>query len=329
MYWGRGWRRPRWWACLLAGLALLLCLHASLRCCSGGRRGRGVSSVCGCRTCVAQPGTDSWFDERFNSSVEPLLSTKNSWIHPDALHWWMVSDAGLSWAVLRAQHYSRILVSPKILWNPVAQCLQHSARKREDLGSIPGQGEKLGKFPYSTHLCLPVTFVPRMNRAAIAGFEPDVGTRTTHHFMYPESARDLQPHVYLVLVPFKLLDLMWLSSALSSGTYTRVKRYIKADRDKVLVIHPEFFKYVHENWTERHGRYPSTGLLTLVFALHLCDQVSVFGYGADIRGNWHHYWEKNRYAGAFRATGVHHAGFERQVITQLAIGGKIRLYPGQ
>ena len=44
---------------------------------------------------------------------------------------------------------------------------------------------------------------------------------------------------------------------------------------QVLVVNPEFFKYCHDHWTERHGRYPSTGLVALIFALHTCDQVPV------------------------------------------------------
>lgn len=55
-------------------------------------------------------------------------------------------------------------------------------------------------------------------------------------------------------------------------------------------------------------------------------KVSVFGYGADKQGNWHHYWEENRYAGAFRKTGVHSADFETEVIQQLAKEGKISLH---
>lgn len=55
-------------------------------------------------------------------------------------------------------------------------------------------------------------------------------------------------------------------------------------------------------------------------------QVSVFGFGADQQGNWHHYWEENRYAGAFRKTGVHNAEFETLVIHRLAKEGKIRLH---
>lgn len=61
-----------------------------------------------------------------------------------------------------------------------------------------------------------------MNKAITKGFEKDVGNRTTHHFLYPESAVDVAPGVSLVLLPFKLRDLEWLTSALSTGT---VKMY--------------------------------------------------------------------------------------------------------
>lgn len=63
-------------------------------------------------------------------------------------------------------------------------------------------------------------FYSRMNRAQTVGFEKDVGTRTTHHFMYPESAMNLQHGVHLVLVPFKLQDLKWVTSAFSTGELT-------------------------------------------------------------------------------------------------------------
>jgi len=56
-----------------------------------------------------------------------------------------------------------------------------------------------------------------MNQAPTVGFEGDVGSRTTHHFMYPESAKNLPANVSFVLVPFKTLDLLWIASALSTG----------------------------------------------------------------------------------------------------------------
>lgn len=57
----------------------------------------------------------------------------------------------------------------------------------------------------------------RINLAPTVGFEEDVGSHTTHHFMYPESAKNLATNVSFVLVPFKTLDLLWITSALSTG----------------------------------------------------------------------------------------------------------------
>ncbi len=56
-----------------------------------------------------------------------------------------------------------------------------------------------------------------MNLAPTVGYEEDAGSRTTHHFMYPESAKNLAANVSFVLVPFKTLDLLWITSALSTG----------------------------------------------------------------------------------------------------------------
>lgn len=45
---------------------------------------------------------------------------------------------------------------------------------------------------------------------------------------------------------------------------------------QVQIFNPAFFKYIHDHWTRHHGRYPSTGMLVLFFALHVCDEVSLF-----------------------------------------------------
>ncbi|XP_041045496.1 CMP-N-acetylneuraminate-beta-galactosamide-alpha-2,3-sialyltransferase 1-like isoform X4 [Carcharodon carcharias] len=112
------------------------------------------------------------------------------------------------------------------------------------------------------------------------------------------------------------------------STYVPVLRKINANKEKVLVYSPRFFKYVHDNWNEHHGRYCSTGMLVIAFALHVCDEVNVYGFGADSFGNWHHYWEKNAGAGAFRGTGVHNGDFEANVTKLLASVGKINFFKG-
>lgn len=57
----------------------------------------------------------------------------------------------------------------------------------------------------------------RMNRGWTKGYEADVGTKTSHHVMYPESAISLDNSTHLVLVPFKIKDLLWLLSNFPPG----------------------------------------------------------------------------------------------------------------
>lgn len=58
----------------------------------------------------------------------------------------------------------------------------------------------------------------RMNRAPTTGYESDVGSKTTHHFVYPESYKELEENVSMILIPFKTLDLRWVVTALTTGT---------------------------------------------------------------------------------------------------------------
>ncbi|KAM6458135.1 CMP-N-acetylneuraminate-beta-galactosamide-alpha-2,3-sialyltransferase 2-like [Liasis olivaceus] len=277
--------------------------------------------MCHHNRCIGLSSWD-WFCDHFDASVNCLLTPENSDIPPEVLQWWLKLQRSQDGSQIQKiiKKLFDLLQSPTARVQGVAQCgtcavVGNSGRLR---------GSKYGQ-KIDSH-----QFVMRMNTAQIAGFQEDVGTRTTHHFMYPESAVNLHPGIHLVLVPFKPLDLKWLTSALSTGdirqTYKRVKQFIKADKSKVLILYPGFLKYIQDKWTKYHGRYPSTGLIALIFAIHTCTQVSAFGFGANSNGNWHHYWEDNRYAGAFRKTGVHNATFELQLIEKLAIEGKLSFY---
>ncbi|XP_042321573.1 uncharacterized protein C20orf173 homolog [Sceloporus undulatus] len=277
--------------------------------------------MCNCNRCINNTHQD-WFCDHYDASVNCMLTRETQEIPPEVLFWWLKlqrsQDGNQVQKIIK--HLFEICPSPSAKIQDIAQCgtcavVGNSGRLR---------GSKFGEKIDSHH------FVLRINTAPTAGFEEDVGTRTTHHFMYPESAMNLHSGVHLVLVPFKPLDLKWLASAFSSGeiqhTYRRVKQFIQADKNKVLIINPAFLKYIQDKWTKHHGRYPSTGFTALIFAIHTCTQVSVFGFGADSDGNWHHYWEKNHYAGAFRKTGVHDANFELGLIERLATEGKVLFY---
>lgn len=92
---------------------------------------------------------------------------------------------------------------------------------------LPPEANDLGKI----HMCLylpnssPASSLShflllgcRMNRAPTAGYESDVGSKTTHHFVYPESYKELAENVSMILIPFKTLDLRWIVTALTTGT---------------------------------------------------------------------------------------------------------------
>ncbi|KAL7985459.1 hypothetical protein Chor_004029 [Crotalus horridus] len=237
--------------------------------------------ICHHNRCIGLSSLD-WFCDHFNASVNRLLILENSDIPPGVLQWWLTlqkSKDGSQFQMIVKNLFDLLQPLPARVQD-VVHC--GTCAVVGNSGRLRGSkyGEKIDSHK----------FVMRMNTAQVTGFEEDVGTRTTHHFMYPESAVNLHSDVHLVLVPFKPLDLKWLASALSTGdiqqTYKRVKRFIKADKSKV----------------------------------------SVFGFGADSNGNWHHYWEDNRYAGAFRQSGVHNGPFELQLIERLAIEGKLAFY---
>uniref|UniRef100_A0A3B3H3C7 beta-galactoside alpha-2,3-sialyltransferase n=1 Tax=Oryzias latipes TaxID=8090 RepID=A0A3B3H3C7_ORYLA len=285
-----------------------------------------LQKTCACPRCVGDPGVSDWFDENYDPDISPVWTKDNIQLPSDVYYWWVVSKSIQCFPFNYQGSFTHMYVipgrSPYGSWDQ-GRCLRCAVVGNS--GNLRGSG--YGKI-IDEH-----NFIMRINLAPTVGYEEDVGSRTTHQFMYPESAKNLAPNISFVLVPFKTLDLVWITSALSTGqirfTYAPVKQFLRVDKDKVQIFNPAFFMYIHDHWTKHHGRYPSTGMLVLFFALHVCDEVNVFGFGADSRGNWHHYWEQNRYSGEFRKTGVHDADYEAQIIQDLAKAGKITVFPGK
>nr|CDI70263.1 TPA: alpha2,3-sialyltransferase [Chrysemys picta bellii] len=303
---------------------------------------------CSCNSCVPELGLSFWFDERFNQTIQPFLTTRNTFIPEESYKWWLQGES----------NPKNINDTMKELFEIIPgdgeQLLERDASRCRRC-AVVGNSGNLRQSQYGQDIDAH-DFVLRMNRAPTAGFESDVGSKTTHHLVYPESFRDLAENVSMIVIPFKTLDLRWIVSALTTGTinstyvpvprkikvkrdnlgifffnstYVPVPRKIKVKRDQILVYHPVFIKYVYDHWLQNHGRYPSTGILSVIFALHLCDEVDVYGFGADSNGNWHHYWENNASGGAFRKTMVHDGDFESNITLTLASIDKIRFFKGR
>ncbi|XP_061112019.1 CMP-N-acetylneuraminate-beta-galactosamide-alpha-2,3-sialyltransferase 1-like [Conger conger] len=284
-------------------------------------------ALCACSQCISVEDEDPWFMGRFKKSIPPLMSKKNSILSEGTYKWWQRLQTRPQPAANYKKAVERLF---QII--PDKEHYMDSGPNRCRTCAVVGNSGNLKGSNYGS-LIDSNDFVIRMNKAPTSGYEVDVGRRTTHRVMYPESATNLQNDTHLVLIPFKILDLQWISSALSTGsikyTHMPVMAKIKANKNKVLIYSPTFFKYVFDTWLERHGKYPSTGFLTLMFSIHICDEVNVYGFGADKRGNWQHYWENTLLIPGFHHTGQHAGDYEYIVTMLLACKKKIKMFKGR
>uniref|UniRef100_A0A3B4Z9W9 CMP-N-acetylneuraminate-beta-galactosamide-alpha-2,3-sialyltransferase 2 n=1 Tax=Stegastes partitus TaxID=144197 RepID=A0A3B4Z9W9_9TELE len=226
--------------------------------------------TCACPRCVGDPGVSDWFDENYDPDISPVWTRDNIQLPSDVYYWWVVSSSDFTSSNTILLHVIPGR-SPYGSWDP-GRCLRCAVVGNSGNLRGAGYGATIDGHNY----------IMRINLAPTVGYEDDAGSHTTHHFMYPESAKNLAANVSFVLVPFKTLDLVWITSALSTGqirfTYAPVKQFLRVDKDKVQIFNPAFFKYIHDRWTRHHGRYPSTGMLVLFFALHVCDEVCFFSF---------------------------------------------------
>ncbi|XP_078688468.1 CMP-N-acetylneuraminate-beta-galactosamide-alpha-2,3-sialyltransferase 2-like [Branchiostoma floridae x Branchiostoma belcheri] len=274
---------------------------------------------------IWQKGRSSWFDSRFDENIRPIWSRANIDLPADTRKWWdfltMQESKDEDPAPLMNALFD-IGAPDKDPWatRNLTGCLRCAVVGNSGNLRQSNYGEEIDAYD----------LIFRINEAPTKGWEKDVGHRTTHHFMYPESAVSLPDDVSFVLVNFKPLDLKWMRTALTDGsitwTWQAVKGTIQTNKSKILVYNPAFLKYVHDKWTEHHGRWPSTGSLVVLFAVHICDEVDVYGFGADTQGLWTHYWSTSH--SGKDAMGVHDTSFEELLLEKLQSEGIIKIHRG-
>ncbi|XP_054461945.1 CMP-N-acetylneuraminate-beta-galactosamide-alpha-2,3-sialyltransferase 1-like [Anoplopoma fimbria] len=274
---------------------------------------------CACDQCLSEDGLLS---KNFSNFAEPLLSVNYNLSSAD-FNWWSHIPGGKG-------SYSSYKTTVDRIFQmlPASADVEPPSPDRCRTCAVVGNSGNLKNSHYGPLIDFQ-DIVMRMNRGRTKGYEADVGTRTTHHVMYPESAVDLDNTTRLVLFPFKIRDLEWITKAFSTGFSRKLilKSNIRANKDLVMVLNPAFMRYVHHVWLRKKGSYPSTGFMALVLALHICDEVHVFGFGADSDGNWSHYWEelKNKKL----KTGQHPGGEEYGVLQKLAQHQIVKFYMGR
>ncbi|XP_041454742.1 CMP-N-acetylneuraminate-beta-galactosamide-alpha-2,3-sialyltransferase 2-like [Lytechinus variegatus] len=273
-----------------------------------------------------EKGTSEWFDKRFNASLLPVWMKENAKLSEEIKKWWLRLQSHVDKDYLGALDKAfKVIPNPeRFLKRNRSRCLRCA---------VVGNSGNLKNSSYGT-LIDTHDAVVRINRAKVKGFEKDVGKKDTYRLMYPESFTDITPETTFVLLGFKVLDLNWARSAITTGeikkTYTSVKAKIKVAPSKILFYNPTLMHHIHKEWIDGKGRYPSSGTLAVFFALQFCDEVSVFGMGANSKGYWDHYWEANDGSGnsAFLKTHVHNSDHELEILKKLAEEKIIKMYQG-
>nr|XP_047912925.1 alpha-N-acetyl-neuraminyl-2,3-beta-galactosyl-1,3-N-acetyl-galactosaminide alpha-2,6-sialyltransferase isoform X1 [Anser cygnoides]XP_047912926.1 alpha-N-acetyl-neuraminyl-2,3-beta-galactosyl-1,3-N-acetyl-galactosaminide alpha-2,6-sialyltransferase isoform X1 [Anser cygnoides] len=205
-------------------------------------------------------------------------------------------------AVLSFQGYSRV---------PDGQPLQRAPCRRCAVVSSSGQmlGSRLGQAIDGQECVL------RMNHAPTAGYEEDVGTRSTvrvvSHTSVPLLLRN-QPYffqqsqetVYVIWGPPKKM-----SREKGGSTYRALLKVMETyPRLQIYTLTEEKMAYcddVFQNETGKNrvksGSFLSTGWFTMILAMELCERIRVFGMVSDsyCREKNHtsvpyHYFEKGR-----------------------------------
>ncbi|XP_026880531.2 ST3 beta-galactoside alpha-2,3-sialyltransferase 7 [Electrophorus electricus] len=153
----------------------------------------------------------------------------------------------------------------------------------------------------------------RMNNAPVFGFEKDAGSRTTIRLVYPEGAPILNQEYHnteiIALVVFKRLDLEWLLSVVTNEPlswwsklwfWKNVVNEIPLPPGNFRITNPEI---LNRTWhllltynKQQRKTVPTLGLIGVVLALQLCDEVSLAGFGYDLQqpGARLHYYEALR-----------------------------------
>jgi hypothetical protein len=250
------------------------------------------------------------YPESFRTGIDIFLEPREGWVSKEVFDWWVarVRPEGLNRSGAE-RFFSRISSESAVFPSDERRICAVVGASRNLLGSRYGR------------LIDAHDVVFRVNRAPTEDFDSDVGEKTTHHVAWPT---DLSPSVadrraFLLFNPLtlhtpKLFD--WMLSL--------VENDLAWDPERVRIISPEFVKYLHEYWTKGRGDFPSTGLITLMIAVHVCDEVDVFGFGADALGRWDRYYEDD----PKEPTGLHPVDFEGQLRKDMENRGILKVFLG-
>ncbi|XP_038076710.1 alpha-N-acetylgalactosaminide alpha-2,6-sialyltransferase 1-like [Patiria miniata] len=180
-------------------------------------------------------------------------------------------------------------------------------------------------------------YVFRLNRAiSVGSYAKDVGTKTTFYNFFPESEHVpdvVDKDVIFFYTMFKSYDTLYALNMIrdvkpphAHGVNGRtILRKPLVKPSKLKLIHPSFIRYVFAKYLDGVSYRPTTGAIVVLMSIHLCDEVTIYGFGYDHRFTLH-YYDKHFVTHTDTLTALHDVDNERKLWKKLHDEGIIRLF---
>jgi hypothetical protein len=251
------------------------------------------------------------YPDSFREAVDIFFEPRDAWVSDEVFDWWgsLVDPEGLNRDGAERM-FSRMSDESPVFPDP---------HERQICAVVGASGNLLGSGYGSLIDAHDLVF--RVNRAPRGFYSRDVGRRTTHHVAWPTN---LHPELADRRAVLLWNPLTLHTPDLFDRMLSIAEEEMGWDLARVRIIHPEFVKYLHEDWMKEQGQFPSTGLLAMMLAAHVCDEVNVFGFGADARGRWDRYYEDDPAI----PTDLHPADFEGEFRREMEANGILKVYLG-
>ncbi|XP_006900431.1 PREDICTED: lactosylceramide alpha-2,3-sialyltransferase [Elephantulus edwardii] len=190
--------------------------------------------------------------------------------------------------------------------------------------------------------------VIRLNSAPVQGYSEQVGNKTTIRMTYPEGAplSDLEYYSsdLFVAVLFKSVDFSWLQAMIKNETLPFWMRlfFWKQVAEKIP-LHPKQFRILNptiiketafdilqypepqSSFWSQDKNVPTMGAIAMVLATHLCDEVSLAGFGYDLtRPRIPLHYFDNQCMAAMNFQTMHNVTTETRLLLRLVKAGVVK-----
>jgi beta-galactoside alpha-2,3-sialyltransferase (sialyltransferase 4A) len=253
---------------------------------------------------------DAWFKQHYNADVELFLTPKNL----------------NSYLPLVKDPQQKAAIGPLVAWlaskQPEKKIVHAHCAVVGNSGNL--KDSNYG-FSIDSH-----DYVFRMNNAPLEGYEKDVGSKTSFNVAHSntELFHDYGPATEHLVVIADLATqyanesghndytkkvataLKLFTDQVYPGAFrktimprtpflegTHFPENISQLEGNVRIINPQFLYYVYSSWFDPQAletnAYPSIGFKTLILAFHMCDDIDIYGFGANKKtGRWDHYYNE-------------------------------------